>query len=61
MSDPLYRIILAVIGLAAFLALLVAAVRLAGTSPGFAALSGGGAVCVAAYGLFALLQVLGGK
>lgn len=58
MSKLQYRLTLAFIGLAAFVALLVAAVVLAGRSPGFAALSGGGAVALAVTGLFRLLTLL---
>jgi hypothetical protein len=59
--DANYRIALAILGLLAFLALLVAAVQLAGTSPSLAALSGGGALAIASAGLFKLLQSLGEK
>ena len=63
MSDPShrYRIALAVIGLFAFVALLVAAVFLAASSPGLAALSGGGAVALAVAGLYKLLVLLGSR
>ena len=58
MSNSLYRLLIALVGLIAFVALLVAAVQLAGNSPGLAALSGGGAVALAVGGLYKLLVML---